>query len=398
MLGRRNQSIMKATVVTVALAAALPLVTSWAADAPRVFEGINLDELRQTQRLGGMPQIYERDPENPSRYRLRKAVVQIPLGAAWLSFNAELDSFYLNKVPGENAAIYFGPVAGDIFEVFKLEEKFIAQLRENYAPDVEYRVALMVRTGNEKLRERALRIMTAGLAPEVSVSTRVSHLPRFTQLAAGLEGDDVAPLRAAIAETEKRFSESIPTLPDSAYSPGNDELARQGKLLDWMKPGVAVPDTAWGEALNGLRAAAAFSTTESKLGQEISVWLLVENAGDHEIRLTTSDVIQEARPKISRADGTGIQAKRSWYTGLSPRRHHKLKPGERLTLAKKTLFFDEKDSTNSAGFGSNRAAAGPGEFRVRYDTSQMNGYAKGDWGGQLLTGETKIIVLSPRAE
>jgi hypothetical protein len=385
----RKQPVMKAALV-LAMAAGLQVVHSRAPEA-RTFEGVNLDELWQKQRLRDMPEIYER-PANEPRFRLRKAVVQIPLGTAWLSFNAESNVFYLNNVPGENAAIYFGPVAGDAFEVFKLEEKFINALRKNYAPDVEYRLALMVRTENKKLRERALRIMTAGLVADVSVATRVSHLPRFREATEGLNGDDVAPLRAAIAETEKRFSESIPTLPDSAYSPGNDELARQGKLEDWMKPGVAVPDAAWGEASNGLRAAAVFSTTEPKLGQEISVWLLVENASDKEIRFSAHDVIQTARPKIIGADGKEVPTQGSWFTGLSPIRHHKLKPGERLTVAKKTLFFDDKNNVGNAGFGSNRAPAGPGEFRVRYESILGNGYAKADWGGQLTTAETKIIV------
>ncbi len=381
---------MKTMIVALAMAAALPLVPLRAAEA-RMFEGVNLKELGQTQRLGYMPEIYER-PANEPRFRLLKAVVQIPLGTAWLSFNSESNVFYLNKVPGEDPAIYFGPVAGDAFEVFKLEEKFIAALRKEYSPDVEYRVALMVRTENKKMRERALRIMTAGLAPDVGVWTCVAHLPRFRELAEGLSGDDVAPLRAAIAETEKRHSDATPTLPDSAYNPGNDELARQGKLEDWMKPGVPVPDAAWGEALNGLRAAAVFSTTEPKLGQEISVWLLVENASDKDIRFSPHDVIQTAHPKIMGADGKEVQVKASWYTGLSPIRHHKLKPGERLTVAKKSLFFDDKNNVGNAGFGSNRAAAEPGEYRVRYESILGNGYAKTDWGGQLTTAETKIVV------
>ena len=250
----------------------------------------------------------------------------------------------------------------------------------------------MVRTGNEKMRERALRIMTAGLAADVNARTRISHLPRFREITEGLKGDDVASLRAAIADTEKLHYELTPTLPDSAYSPGNDELARQGKLEEWMKPAVAVPDAAWGEALNGLRAAAVFSTTEPKLGQEISVWLLVENAGDKDIRLSPHDVIQTAQPKIMGTNGKEVPAKGSWFTGLSPIRHHKLKPGERLTVAKKTLFFDDKNNVGNVGFGSNRAAAGPGEFRVRYQSILGNGYAKADWGGQLTTAETEIVV------
>src|ERR1043166_218191 len=208
MLSCRSQSIMKTIIVALSMAGVLSLVALRAAEA-RTFEGVNLEELGQTKRLRDMPKIYER-PANEPRFRMLKAVVQIPLGTAWLSFNSDSNVFYLNKVPGEDAAIYFGPVAGDAFEVFKLEEKFIAALRKEYSPDVEYRVALMVRTENKKMRERALRIMTAGLAPDVEVRTCVAHLPRFRELAEGLKGDDVAPLRAAIAETEKRTHELTP--------------------------------------------------------------------------------------------------------------------------------------------------------------------------------------------
>jgi hypothetical protein len=259
------------------------------------------------------------------------------------------------------------------------------------------------------LRERAVRIMTAGLAPQISAETRAYHLPKFKELAASMEGegDDVGPLRAAIVQTEKRIDELTVTLPDSDYSPGNDELARQGKLKDWMKPGVAVPDSAWGESLHGLRAAAVFSTVEPKLGQEISVWLLVENTSDKEIRFGSSDVMQDARPTIIRRDGTQVEAKSTWYTGLSPIQRHKVQPGERLTLAKKNLFFDEKNSTNNAGFGGSRVAAGPGEYRVRYESILTTGSAwrreddglmhrtlpaKGEWSGRLATAETKFIV------
>src|ERR1043166_10018047 len=39
-----------------------------------------------------------------------------------------------------------------------------------------------------------------------------------------------------------------------------------------------------------------------------------------------------------------------------------------------------------------RGAIEPGEFRVRYESILGNGYAKADWGGQLTTAETKIVV------
>jgi hypothetical protein len=393
-------------VIAAFVMATLALGTLQAADA-RVFEGVNLDDLKQTQQLKEMPEIYERDPANARRFRLRKAVVQLPLGTAWLSFNADLSTSYLNKVPGENTATYFGPITGDAFEIFKLEEQFIAKLRQDYAGDVPHRLDLMLRTGDEKLRERALRIMTAGLAPDISAETRSYHLAKFKELAAGMEGDDVAPLRAAVAQTERRIDELTVTIPDSEYSPGNDELARQGNLQDWMKPGAKVADAAWGEAFDGLRAAAVFSTTQPKLGEEISVWLLVENISKKEMRFASSDVTQSARAKITRADGTQVEPKSSWFTGLSPIQRHKLRPGERLTLSKKSLFFDEKNSATQPGFGGNRAAAGPGEYRVRYESVLITGSAwsrkedglmhrtlpaKGEWKGWLTTAETKVVV------
>lgn len=375
-----------------------------AADA-HVFEGVNLHESGQTQRLKDMPELYELDPAT-RRYRLLKPVIQIPLSGAWLTFNAESNVFYLNKVPGQNEATYFGPIAGDAFEVFKLEERFLQALRKDHEPDVPYRLALMMRTGHPKLRERALRLMIAALSPEISVATRASHLPRFSEFVAE-EGDDAAPLRAAIAATEKAIEDSTVKLPDSEYSPGNDELASQGRLQDWMKIEAAGLDLAWGEALGGLRAAAMFSTNEAKPGEEISVWLLVENVGDKEVRFAFSDVMQTARPKIIGPDGKEIQARSSWYTGLSPIQRHKLRPGERLTLAKKKLVFDDKAGGKNPGFGENRAAVVPGEYRVRHESILGTGSswgrgeggkmqrtlpAKGEWNDRLSTGETKITV------
>lgn len=357
---------------------------------PRLFEGVNLAELKQAQRLSDLPELYERAP-GAARFQMRKAVVQIPLGNAWLSFNADRNVSYLHKLPGEDPATYFGPIEGDAFERFRLEERFTNALRKDYAPDVEYRVALMVRSGNEQMRARALRIMRAALAPEVDVRTRASHLPRFRELIAGLEGDDVAPVRAAIAETEQRISDATPTYPGSAYSPGHEALAREGKLLDWMKA-PAVPEAAWGEAVNGLRAAAVYSTTTPKMGEAINVWLVVENPSKQVVRFSAHDVVQTAQPKIVGPDGKAVQGRGSFYTGLSPIQRYKLQPGERLTVAKKTLVFEEANSGAAATFGQNRVPAKPGEYRVRYENILGIGTAKGEQSGLLSTAETSLTV------
>ena len=78
-----------------------------------------------------------------------------------------------------------------------------------------------------------------------------------------------------------------------------------------------------------------------------------------------------------------------------------------MTLAKKSLAFGNKNDGGNAGFGGNRVTAGPGEYRVRYESVLATGSAwsrqddglmhrtmpaKGEWSGFLGTGETKIIV------
>lgn len=400
------KSIPALLTCLLACLAAFPLPAQ-PAEESTVFEGVNLSGLTQTRQLGDLPELYEPDPADGRRFRLRRDTVQIPLGEAWITFSAEHNVSWLNKVPGRNPANYFGPIPGDAFEHFRLEEKFIAQLRKDSASDVEYRLDLMLRTGHPRLRERAIRIMTAGLAPDISAETRAYHVGRFKSLATGLEGGDADRLRQAIAQTEARIHELTLALPDSDYSPGNDALEREGKLGDGMKPDRPVPAAAWGEPKDGLRAAAVFSPTGAALGQEITVWLLVENVGDREIRFGSSDVMQTAQPRIVRPDGTEVQARSSWYSGLSPIRRHKLQPGERLTLARKTLSFEPRNSQREAGFGMSRVATGPGEYRVRYESVLATGSAwtreadglmhrtypaRGEWSGHLATAETWLVI------
>ena len=98
----------------------------------------------------------------------------------------------------------------------------------------------------------------------------------------------------------------------------------------------------------------------------------------------------------------------SWFSGLSPIEHHKLQPKERLTLAKKSLVFEDVQGPEGVGFGEGRAVAGAGDYQVRYESVLTTGSswsrnesdgemhrtypAKGEWSGTLATGETKIMV------
>ena len=360
----------------------------------RVFHGVNLSDLGEVKGYRGMPEIYELDPAT-RHYQMRDGSFHLQLDGAWIIYNPTLNTFYLNKVPGENEASYFGPIANDPFDLFKLEELYTSKLRNEYvvSPDVMYRLRLMVRSGDPKLRERALRIVTEVLAPEVSEKARAFNIGEFRKLVDGLKGEDVAPALAAVERTEKEIEEHRPVIPDDQYSPGNDALEKLGKLQEWMKPSVPVPGSAWGEPLNGLRAAAVFSSVTPEVGAKMDVWLMVENVSDHEIKFAVWDVIQNARAVVKREDGTDVKVSFSFATGLSPTYRHKLRPKERLTLAKKALAFDDGQGTENIGFGGSRAVAGAGKYRVRYESVLGSGHmAKGEWSERLSTGDTLITV------
>jgi hypothetical protein len=400
--------------VGAALLTAGHLCLSWAGAAEaRVFEGMDLAEAREVQKLSATPEIYTLDPGSP-RYRLADTAFHLPLGGAWLVYNPTLEVFYLNQVPGENKASYFGPIAGDPFLRFKIEEQMIKSLTKGYVPDAEYRLKLMVRSGHPKMRERALRIMTAVLAPEVALDLRFTYIGTLRELLATLQGEDAAAVLTLIDQAAKHDEELVVTMPDEAYAPGNETLERLGNLKDWMKLPAPVPAEAWGEPSGGLRAAAVYSTATPRPGDKIEVWLLVENASNHEIRFASHDVMQTARAVVKSADGKEVPVGRSWFTGLSPILRHKLHPRERLTLAKKSLVFTSNKEAWNVGFGEDRATAGPGEYRVHYESVAATGTswshdkttgqarrttpAKGEWSGRLATGETKVNVTAKTAD
>jgi len=373
----------------------------------RMFEGVDLAQLRQVQKLRDTPEIYRMNPET-GRYELRDGAFHILLGAAWIVYNPALKVWYLYKVPGENEASYFGPVSSDPFEVFKLEERMIANLRKDFAMDTLYRMRLMLRSGDAQMRARTLRIATAILASDIPADLRTVHAGEFRKMISDLKGDDVAPVLAAIERTDKQTEELTVSIPDDQYLPGNDELEKVGKLKEWMKVPVAVPDNAWGDKLNGLRAAVVYSTTTPKVREKITVWLMVENVSDHEIRFAVADVVQSARAVINRPNGTTADTKSAWFTGLSPIERYRLKPGERITLAKKTLVFETRHSTEPLHFGETRAVAGAGEYLIGYESiaptpttwshNQPDGVArrttpaKGEWSGSLASSETRLTV------
>src|ERR1044072_3987928 len=110
----------------------LPICLLWlplrvAQGAPqRTFQGIDLSTLREVKnsRYRSMPEIYELDP-GTRRFRLVDTTIQLQIDGTWITYNPTFKKSYLNKVPGENEGSYFGPIDGDPFDLFKLEERYI---------------------------------------------------------------------------------------------------------------------------------------------------------------------------------------------------------------------------------------------------------------------------------
>jgi hypothetical protein len=384
---------MKHANPMLALLLLLPLANSRGADA-RKFHGVDLFSLREVKGYPDMPEIYELDREARG-FRMVESSFHVQFDGAWIILNPTLNVFYLNKVPGENETSNFGPVKGDPFDMFKLEDLYLSKFRENYAPDEMYRIRLMLRSGNPKLRERALRVIKAALAPEVKLSARTANVHEFRTALEEHKGEDLEPVFAVIKETEKAIYDAMPVYPDDQYAPGNDALETQGKFKDWMKLPGPVPGTAWGEPYNGLRAAALFSPVTAEVGGTITVWLVVENVSDHQIKFAIHDIQQSARAVVKRQDGSDVKVTSTLYTGLSPIYRHRLQSKERLTVGQVTLVFN--DDAAAAGFGESRAIADAGEYRVKYGSVLGNGTAKDEWGGHLTTGETKITISAKAA-
>jgi hypothetical protein len=101
--------------------------------------------------------------------------------------------------------------------------------------------------------------------------------------------------------------------------------------------------------------------------------------------------MQGARAMVKRQDGSDVNVTVVWFSGLSPIERHKLRPKERLTLAKKSLVFENIQGTEGVGFGGGRAVASTGKYRVRYESVLTTGVP-----GRATIPTAKCIVTTPR--
>jgi hypothetical protein len=390
-----------------------------AEDGPVVM-GIDLSKYPHASHPKDLPDIYEIDPDPAAqgRYRQRKTVYQMPLGESWMTFPVDKDCFYIEpREQGKDfAGRTYGPIPGDPFDKLDLIKVMSERLKADHGNyDDLYRIRLMLRTDEKKLVDRAAKLLAAPLEERAepyqyeSMLGSVEEIVRNnTELFKKHElAKEVESLDARIKEVHEIIESLVKEFPDSAYAPASDSQYAVPK---------EIPASAWGKPLKGLRAAIVFPKETAKVGEQLDVFLIVENTTDKPIKFSHSDLMQGARAEVLRPAKPGsdekpearkIETRPTWFSGLAPLHKTILKAGEQVVIVAPSVRFVPKDKTADSTFGCTVIVTGAGEYDVNYSIPLGTGSswsrdadgvmrrtspAKGEWSGNLTTGTAKIEV------
>jgi len=271
----------------------------------------------------------------------------------------------------------------------------------------------MLKTQDATLSNRALRL--AGAAIECTDSPIVENVIREIRQILKVNSATIDKLNlqaekltleqhiaAAQAELEKLVAE----IPDAQYASPADSK----KELP-----AAIPQEAWGKAVDGLRAAAIPKQNSVALGTDLPLTLVVENVSDHDIKFSCSDVIQSARVEVLNSRNQPLPADTSWFSGWPVLEHMQLKPGESVALARVSIkVVSQRPGGDIGAIGrslivdANRDAAAS-EYRIRYNVPLATGSswsrgedgvmrrispAKGEWNGTLTSEFVSVKVTA----
>lgn len=374
------------------------------------INGVKFSEARVAKDLKDLPDLYEKDKDEPTRWAQRKEVLDMPLADnIWLKFPASKGRFYIqyreDRNKPETERVY-GPIEGDPFEKMQLEEKMLARLKKDYSPDDYYRMRLMVRTQEKGLTERALRLVIGSCEGDGEISMRESMLPALKEVlelgAAGFKEygleQQVEVANKQIAAIEAKIAELTVTLPDADYQPGEAADSLIAK---------SIPAEAWTKPNQGLSIALIPTANEVAIGDSVAIQVIAKNVTDKPIKFGSHDLAQGVRPRLKDAAGKDVPVRSSFFTGLSPIHRHILKPGEVLILVAPTVKFVSKGTTAEAGFGDSVAPVEPGKYQVQFEFHLPGGGswsrgadgvmrktlpAKGEWSGVLTSKSLEIVV------
>lgn len=372
------------------------------------------------------PDLYVADPE--SEWKFAKNVFLMPLSEyTWLYYPAGSGHFYIlhrhEGVPA-NEQLY-GPIAGDPFDVLKLEDL----LREQLKPDAKkgdpsYRLRLMFANGEPSIVRRAWRMIEPMIAPKFDDNTQVFYerLELFGGVRAALLDHAEAfrkPELKDVATAARQRVEAVEAELDAINDAVADESYQSATYLQ-PKLAVKIPDSLWGKPLDGLRLALVPhdpanefkwgelgpgvppTSVTVQAGSELNYQLLVENVSDHEIKLCGFPGGEERSrtPIIRDSAGKLVHFQHLHTTTLSWHSYWRLKPGERYLLSLPAFHIVRPDAETRNGRGYSVQTA-PGEYTLqcsynfgRHDNNRHRHVpGKTEWIGRLTTGSQQIVVV-----
>jgi hypothetical protein len=376
-----------------------------------------------------IPELSVPDPTKPGAWTQPKNVFQMPLAEhTWMLYPTGSGHFYVeHRADGTwQSEQLYGPIDGDPFERLKLDELFRERLvRGANGGDSRCRLRLMFRTGEPELMRRAWRLIEPDLAPSFSPDEQglfdrleslviVRDALRDESAAFNEPGlsDVVARMRQGVAAAEAAIDTLNDSVPDTAYQ---SVTYRQSSVA------AKIPDSLWGQPLDGLRLALVPREWEPGFdwnqlsrdttlptsvtvepGSESLYQLVVENVSDHEIKLSGYVTGEEVARSLEVFDRGGRRVEISGlHTTIPPfRSHWRLKPGERELLSMPAVHFVAESSDNrNQGLGYSVRAV-PGQYSLR--CSMLFGHldngrhrhvpGQSEWIGQLTTGSQQITV------
>jgi hypothetical protein len=387
---------------------------------PLVVMGLDLSNANFVRSEKDAPDIYEKSGKQRTDVFIMSLETIEPATAAaqprppsgesiWLKYATSVNRFYIeyrsDRSKPETERIY-GPFAGDPFERFRLEPVIAARLRAGYSPNDLLSIGRMLKTQNATLSKRAMRLSQAAIECRdwAIVENVIREIrQRLDDNAATIDKLDLQAEKLAleqnISAAEAELEKLVVEIPEAQYPRPADS---KNKLP------AAIPQEAWGKAVDGLRAAAVPKQNSMTLSTDLPLTLVVENTSDHDIKFSFSDVIQSARVEVQSSQNQPLQADTSWFSGWAAVERVLLKPGESVALARVSVkVVSQRPGGDIGAIGrslvidDHRGAAASAAYQVRYTVPLATGSswhrgedgvmrrispAKGEWKGTLTSG------------
>lgn len=399
--------------------------------------GLDLSQIQMLpheEALKKTPELHVQDPKDPASWSRPKNVFPMPLGEhTWLMYPAGSGHFFVEHRPDGTwqSEVQYGPIAGDPFEVLKLDAFFREQFSDDtkFISDPMYRLTLMLRTGEPDLIKRCWRYCLPMLSRtlktrnEPGLFTRLEVLERVRE---GLRDEAEAFTNPELADTLKQIREimgAMETSIDKLNDSTPDEEYNSATYLQ-AKIEAKLPDALWGKPVDGLRlglvpvsarptgadwdalpADASLPTSiQVELGEEVNYLLLVENVSDQEIKFCGYVGSEEVGRAIVILDQNGKEVRyNSLHTSIPPHRSYwRLKPGEKKLLTLPAIYFHKDEEGQSPSQLGYHVPATSSKYTVQcsvyfgdLDTSRHRYVpGKSEWIGMLTTGAQAINITT----